>query len=219
MLPWHLKLEGSQRSKAQGLSFPILLLWIKSASQTMLLITETKHSSCVPLNSKLQIPANLHNYANSQSHPPIGTSSHSRFLTLQRPPLKATVCPVCLQVQFYVILQNTESSFPKLWVYVTNKCCPSSVTIVECPVFSHPHIPRARNPPLPIGWKRGKPLGSKVISNYNNSTKVLSWEFGHLSYSVKSGFNPKCKAKLTPSLKESFFFLPFFFFLTQSQTR
>ena len=91
-LPWHLGKLGKPRVTSSQVSRLTLLLQMKSLSQTTLLIKGSRHSCCLSLSSRLQLPASLRNFQTSQSHPPTGTNGHHILLILQSLPPTAPGC-------------------------------------------------------------------------------------------------------------------------------
>lgn len=110
------KLGGSRKASMQ-LPLPTLQTWIRSPSQTVLLITGARHRTCSSLTSGLQFPASPRNYSNKPTTSSLGNRGHPILWLLQSPfnggalfPLRVLCGPV----------QCVASPPPGLWVCVTN---------------------------------------------------------------------------------------------------
>lgn len=122
---------------------PIVLLQIKSASQSTLPITETRH--CLFLSIGLQLSASPSNYSNQ----PI-TSFHRNqgtphvLVTTKYAFHSSSLFTLLLRATLLGPLWHVLSSFPRQGVYVTNKLLLISSVQCRCCMFSHPHNSRAR---------------------------------------------------------------------------
>lgn len=131
---------------------PLLLLQIRSSSQTMFLSRGTRQSVYFALRSEFQFSANLQNYSNR----PVTSSPGSEGTPHPPDTVKPASHSPCLFTLFLIqspcgAVWRAVPSCRGLWVYVTKAAVELLLSKVRCQVLVHLCSWRERTRPPPMG--------------------------------------------------------------------
>lgn len=163
---------------------------------------EIEHNACLSLDSSFQFPTSLQNYSKKPVLSSQGTRGHPSLLTLQRLPLTAPGCSLCLQVQPMWPCMTQCPPLPGCAFMWRINCYPSHCPMLSvlCSIILISFTSFNR-----IKRRQIKHWNLRTLPTYNNSTKLLSWEFWRLILQHKFRPQPKLSVSKIYSLSQGNF--------------